>query len=146
MRRLNLGCGNQSRKDFINIDDRPLPGVDIVRNLLRGLPFDDGSVDEIYSENFLEHLPQTECIWMMNEMHRVMRSGGLMTHLIPLAGSVNFWQDPTHLAHWHPETFTYFQKDHRRNLYYGGDIKPWVVETPIEINVNSVMFVRMTKP
>ena len=146
MRRLNIGCGSQHRDGFINIDGRPLIGVDIVRDVLRGLPFDDDSVDEIYSENFLEHLPQGECIWMMNEMHRIMKPGGMAKHVVPIAGSTNFFQDPTHTAHWVQETFTYFTMGHIRNLYYGDEIMPWrdvMIDGP---NDNGVIFVTMVKP
>lgn len=146
MRRLNLGCGSTPKEGFINIDSRALPGVDLVRDVLRGLPFDDNSVDSIYSENFLEHLPQSECIWMMNEMHRVLKPGGEAIHVVPLAGSTNFFQDPTHTAHWVQETFTYFTLGHARNLYYGGAIAPWRDVGIVGPNVNSVITVRMCKP
>ena len=144
--KLNLGAGSTLRLGFMNIDIRPLPGVDIVRDVLRGIPFSNESVDEVYSENFLEHIPQTECIWIMNEIHRVLCPGGTARHLVPLAGSTNFFQDPTHLSHWVPETLTYFQLDHRRNLYYGGDIRPWMLESYELLEPNKVMDFTLRKP
>lgn len=123
--RLNLGCGTTPRQGWVNIDCRALPGVDVVRDVLRGLPFSDDSVDEIESDNFLEHIPATETIWIMNEMHRVLRSGGTAKHTVPVAGSVLDFQDPTHLSHWNESTFSYFAVNHHRNKYYGGEIKPW---------------------
>jgi predicted SAM-dependent methyltransferase len=143
--RLNLGCGSSPLPGFINLDNREIPGVDIVRDVLRGLPFSDSSVGFIQSDNFLEHLPQTEVIWVMNEMWRVLINGGEMVHSFPEAGTVNYWQDPTHLSHWHRETLTYFQKDHRRNKYYGGEIKPWVIEDVDGPNVNGVLTVKFRK-
>jgi hypothetical protein len=83
---------------------------------------------------------------MVNEMWRVMKPGGQAKHVVPIAGSTNFFQDPTHTAHWVQETFTYFTLGHARNLYYNGDIKPWtgiVIDGP---NVNGVIFVTMVKP
>jgi ubiquinone/menaquinone biosynthesis C-methylase UbiE len=130
----------------VNIDSRPLPGVDVVRDILRGLPFSDETVDEVYSENFLEHIPQTEVIWVMNEIWRVMKPGGTMHHLIPEAGTTLFFQDPTHTAHWCFETFTYFQQGHRRNEYYGGAIKPWIIESLTRTDPNKLIDVVMRKP
>lgn len=141
--RLNLGCGDKPRAGWINIDNRPLPGVNIVRDILRGLPFADNSVVEIFSDNFLEHLPQTEAIWAMNEMHRVLVDGGLAVHIVPSAGSVIQMQDPTHLSQWHKETFTYFEWSHARNAYYGNTIKPWSIK--ITTSENGVMGVEMIK-
>lgn len=143
--KLHLGCGNSPKPAWINIDSRPLPGVDIVRDVLRGIPFAADSIDEIYSENFLEHVPQTECIWIMNEMWRVLKPGGISHHLIPEAGSINFYQDPTHLSHWHRETLTYFTLGHGRNKYYGGDIKPWLVTWTLT-EPNKLLDVTFKKP
>ena len=146
MIKLYLGCGHSRKEGYLGVDVRSLSEVDIVRDILRGLPFSDGVVEAIYSENFLEHLPQAECIWCMNEMHRVLRSGGEAQHLVPVAGSTNFWQDPTHLSHWVPETFTYFQLGHPRNAYYGGSILPWQVESVEILEPNKVMDVWLRKP
>jgi predicted SAM-dependent methyltransferase len=55
--KLNLGCGHLPLKDYVNIDRRELPGVDIVTDV-GDLPFDDGSVAEIFSAHLLEHFPQ----------------------------------------------------------------------------------------
>src|SRR3989304_7875525 len=145
MIKLYLGCGHSRKEGYLGVDVRSLSEVDIVRDILRGLPFSDGVVEAIYSENFLEHLPQAECIRCMNEMHRVLRSGGEAQHLVPVAGSTNFWQDPTHLSHWVPETFTYFQLGHPRNPYYGGLILPWEVNSVVILEPNKVMDVWLRK-
>lgn len=123
--KLHLGSGTNPKKDWINLDSRDLPEVDVVRDVLRGLPFDDDKFDYIFSENFMEHIPQDEVIWLMNEMWRVCKVGGEMQHYIPLAGTESFFQDPTHLSHWVPETISYFVKGHHHNKYYGGLVKPW---------------------
>jgi len=144
--KLHLGSGTNPKKGWINLDGRDLPEVDVVRDVLRGLPFDDDKIDYIYSENFLEHMPQDEVIWIMNEMWRVMKVGGEMQHLIPMAGTENFYQDPTHLSHWIPETISYFIKDHHNNKYYGGAIKPWeMVKLELGVNNKQLMNVVLKK-
>lgn len=57
--RLNVGCGHKPDPDRINIDARELPGVDIVC-AAQNLPFDEGSVHEIYAAHLLEHFPHEQ--------------------------------------------------------------------------------------
>jgi SAM-dependent methyltransferase len=57
--RLNLGCGHLALPDYVNVDFRPLDGVDVVADV-RDLPFEDGSVAEVFSAHLLEHFPQEE--------------------------------------------------------------------------------------
>lgn len=123
--KLHLGCGNLIKEGWINLDSRNLPGVDVVRDVLRGLPFDDEKFDFVYSNNFLEHIPQADVIWFMNEMWRVTKFGGQMQHIIPKAGTGSDFQDPTHLSHWNPATIQYFTKGDFLNDYYGGAVKGW---------------------
>jgi hypothetical protein len=54
--RLNIGCGHIPLEGYVNIDMRSLPGVDAVAEAT-DLPFDHGSVAEIYSSHLLEHFP-----------------------------------------------------------------------------------------
>lgn len=125
MKRLNLGCGTQHKEGYINIDKRPEVKPDIVRDILRGLPFSDDSVDEVYSQDFLEHIPQAEVVWVMNEIWRVLKRGSVAQHIVALAGTANEHQDPTHLSSWNEETFTYFLAGHKHNTYYGSLIQSW---------------------
>lgn len=57
--RLNLGCGHLPMADYVNVDMRELPGVDVVAPIDQ-LPFDDGTVTEIHSAHVLEHFPQED--------------------------------------------------------------------------------------
>jgi hypothetical protein len=54
--RLNLGCGHIPLDDYLNIDMRVLPSVDIVSEA-ENLPFEKGEVNEIFSSHLLEHFP-----------------------------------------------------------------------------------------
>ena len=84
MVRLNLGCGEKVRADFVNIDCRKLPGVDVVLDLEReNLPYDNGSVDEIFLEDFLEHLSGTRQRPFLMEIRRVLKLGGKVFIKLP---------------------------------------------------------------
>jgi hypothetical protein len=57
--RLNLGCGHIPLDDFLNVDMRDLPGVDVVAQV-GDLPFEPDTIHEIHSAHMLEHFPQEE--------------------------------------------------------------------------------------
>jgi predicted SAM-dependent methyltransferase len=57
--RLNLDCGANVLGDYLNIDQRELPGVDLLADI-RNLPFEADSVAEIYSAHTIEHFTETE--------------------------------------------------------------------------------------
>jgi SAM-dependent methyltransferase len=57
--RLNLGSGHIPREGFMNVDARDLDGVDLVADV-RKLPFEPGTVEEIYSSHLVEHFPVEE--------------------------------------------------------------------------------------
>ncbi len=119
--KLNLGSGKDIRGEgWVNLDMRDLPGVDYVRDILRGLPFSDETFDFIYSSNVLEHIPQTEVIWVMNELWRVTKFGGTMHHIVPRAGSEAYYMNPTHTANWTQNTVYFFVEGHAMNTYYEG--------------------------
>lgn len=108
MRRLDLGCGSNKKDDYIGIDVHRYPDVDVVRDVdSHGLPFDDSSVDEIRASHFLEHC--RNLIFVMNEMHRVLKPGGRLTAVVPIveAGTGAF-RDPTHVRYFNKDSFLYF--------------------------------------
>lgn len=57
--RVNLGCGHLPLEGYANVDMRDLPGVDVVAGLDQ-LPFDPGSLGEIFSAHVLEHFTTDE--------------------------------------------------------------------------------------
>lgn len=59
---VDIDCGRQRREGVIGIDQFPLPTVDIVADLEKGLPFlKDGSVDVVYADSFLDTSIITNC-------------------------------------------------------------------------------------
>lgn len=69
--KLDLGCGPTKRPGFIGIDKYDF-GQAIIRDIEKGLPFSDDTVDEIYSSHFIEHI--TDWIFVFNEMWRVCKN------------------------------------------------------------------------
>jgi hypothetical protein len=116
--RLNLGCSDDRRAGYVNVDIAP--PTDLLTDLRHTWPWHDGSIDEIYAKDVLEHIDNTEFrgnrgkIWVMNEAHRVLRSGGILEFLVPIVlmkdGRVNpgAFTDPTHVSFWTPDDKYYF--------------------------------------
>lgn len=106
--KINLGCGKKKKEGFINVDI--ISDADMYVDLESGcLPFDDDSVDEIEADQVFEHI--RNFIPLMNEIHRVLKPGGRLRANMPLAGTVQAFQDPTHVRFFVPETFAYWAKD-----------------------------------
>lgn len=78
---LNIGCGDRKLAGFVNID--VMPGADLRHDVTRGIPYSDSSVDLIFSEHFLEHLPQRDGLRFLRECRRVLRPGGVVRVAMP---------------------------------------------------------------
>lgn len=81
--RLNLGCGHIPLEGFVNVDGRPLDGVDVVADV-RDLPVDEGQVDEIFSAHLLEHFPLEELTRaLLPYWFGLLRPGGRFAAVVP---------------------------------------------------------------
>lgn len=79
--RLHLGCGARKLPGWINIDY--VYGADVILDLRRPIPLHDGTVDLIYSEDFLEHLNFQSGRALLAECARLLRSGGRLRLATP---------------------------------------------------------------
>jgi SAM-dependent methyltransferase len=68
---------------FINVDIKAIPGVNIVADITRSLPFRSDSVDEIASCGTLEHFTRSELEAILREFLRVIKKGGLLKIGVP---------------------------------------------------------------
>ena len=80
--KLNLGCGLDRKEGYKGVDIRPLPTVDFVADV-RALPFDDASVEEIFSQDIIEHLPSKDIEPTLREWQRVLIPGGILEMRTP---------------------------------------------------------------
>lgn len=98
LRRLHLGCGKDIKGGWINIDIQDF-GQEIVRDITRGLPFDDNSVDEIYTCHFLEHLNGDDLLFVLSEIHRVLKPGREVFIRVPHSSEPEAFY-PQHKSYW----------------------------------------------
>lgn len=89
--RLNLGCGDDRRAGYTNVDYRT-DVADVEADAANLSRWADGSVDEILAADLLEHFPRVRIPDVLDEWARVLHSGGTLTVKVPnmeaLAGAL----------------------------------------------------------
>lgn len=121
--KIYLGAGSDRKPGFVHLDAYPFPGIDVVCDVSKGLPFPDNSADYIFSQDFLEHTDPMGKVALMNEIWRVLKPNGFMDHIVPLAGSTNDFGSPSHISHWHPQQFEHWDVDsyrYNKDRFYEG--------------------------
>lgn len=73
--KLDIGCGKHKKEGFIGIDIDKDSQADIIASAL-DLPFDDNSVDEIYSSHLVEHFSPAQAKKFFAEIYRVLKKDG----------------------------------------------------------------------
>lgn len=81
---LHIGCGEINAAGFINIDARRQPHVHIVTtNLFKLEMIPSNTVDLIYMSHVLEHVGHRDVVTTLREMHRILKSGGILRISVP---------------------------------------------------------------
>lgn len=79
--RLDIGSGNHVREGWIGIDLNP--SATIEWDLSWGIPFPDGSIDEIHSEHCFEHFDRRSLDVLLRECFRVLKDSGTISFSVP---------------------------------------------------------------
>lgn len=130
MIKIDLGCGAKKQPGFIGIDNRQLPGVDIVQDVTQfpwPLPSDCASL--VMASHLVEHITRENGTFLkfMDEVWRVLKTGGQFMFAMPYAGSSGYYQDPTHVNPCIEATWAYFDPLAPGRLYYLYFPKPWKI-------------------
>lgn len=106
MKKLNIGCGVDTKQGWINLDSIHIPGVDVVHDIEKlPLPFGDSEFDEILAQDVLEHV---DYIPVLKDLHRILKKGGLLRVRTPHFTSKNNFIDPTHRRMFSVNTWDFF--------------------------------------
>ena len=103
-KKLNLGCGFSRMPPvdgWVNIDIDVRFNPDIVRDLSRGLPFENGTCDKVLASHIIEHFVPADVIFLIQECQRVLVPGGILMITVPLGVA----PDLTHESFFHEFTF-----------------------------------------
>jgi len=107
MTKLNLGSGDDIKKDYVNLDYMKLAGVDVVHDINKfPWPFKDNSFEEVYTSHVLEHVD--DLIKTMKEIHRISKDKAKIIIRVPHFSCGVSYRDPTHKRFFSYFTFEYF--------------------------------------
>lgn len=87
---LNVGCGDNLYENFVNIDCHGKRSLISFKSdkifrwdLRKKLPFDDNTFKGVYSEHCLEHLNPNDSFFLISELCRVLKPGGIARIIVP---------------------------------------------------------------
>lgn len=107
--RVNIDAGLATIPDFINIDasGKGELTLDVGKEKL---PFDDDSVDLIFSYHALEHV--SDYLFAISEIHRVLKHGGRLLVGLPYVSLTEYHLiNPYHLHNFNEYSFDFFDAD-----------------------------------
>ena len=83
--KLNLGCGKDIRKGYINIDIYQHPGVklDYICDVSKKIPLKNKSIEYVYIAHNLEHYNWLDAENVLREVKRVLKPKGKVRILVP---------------------------------------------------------------
>jgi predicted SAM-dependent methyltransferase len=115
-RTLDIGCGWRKQPGSIGMDRIALPTVDVLHDFDDiPFPFEDDAFNEIHLVHVVEHAE--DVIELMEEVHRIARSGARVRVVTPHYTDSMSWQDPTHRWHLNSYSFRYFEPRYQSNYY-----------------------------
>lgn len=108
--KLNLGCGRDIRKGYLNLDFLKGEGVDVVHDLNKfPYPFDSDSFDEIILNHVFEHLDYPFLV--LKELYRITKNKGVIKITVPHFRSTNAWAALSHKRAFSSGSFREFDID-----------------------------------
>jgi ubiquinone/menaquinone biosynthesis C-methylase UbiE len=113
--KLNLGCGRDIRPGYLNLDLAKIPGLDVVADLEKPLPFADDSFDEVFTSHVLEHV--SDLFALLGELRRICRPGATIRIYVPHLSFFGAYTDPTHKRFFGYFSFDYFTEGGVYNFY-----------------------------
>lgn len=81
--RLEIGCGDKPLKNYIGLDIRNLPQVDIVDDATKLDKIDDNSCEEIKSVQVLEHFSHTQTLNILKLWYSKLKIDGFLHIEVP---------------------------------------------------------------
>lgn len=108
---LDLGSGINpyvGDGDIVHMDKFPFKGVNIVRDVLRGIPTHHDFFDKVVAHNFLEHFAGEDFVFVMNEIWRVLKPGGVLEVCGPYWSGKFAFIDPDHKRCFHENSFDFW--------------------------------------
>ena len=128
---LDVGCGNKKREGAVGIDSNPATQADVVHNLdVFPYPLNTSEFDEIYVTHCIEHLD--DVVKVMEELHRIGKSGCRVTIDAPYFSGQDAFSDPTHKHFFTSRSMDYFTGDFPEFSFYSAKARFKKISTHID--------------
>jgi len=116
---LNLGCGNDIKKGYVNIDRyNNTNGVDVNADVMV-LPFKDDSINEVFISHTVEHFSKDDVLRLFKEFNRVLRPNGWLDVRVPdFDVCVQKWTESE--DKWGALDHIFGGQTHEGNFHYSG--------------------------
>ena len=112
--KFNMGCGQNPRDGYVNVDASPAASADEVWDLeVTPWPWADNCAEEILFLHSLEHMGGDPKVFLaiMTELYRVMQPGAVAVIHVPHPRHDHFIGDPTHVRPITPPTLRLFDRE-----------------------------------
>lgn len=76
LKKLQIGAQSNSIDGWLNVDLLPKTDEVVYMDATKTFPFEDQSIDYIFTEHMIEHVSFSEADYMISECARVLKSGG----------------------------------------------------------------------
>jgi len=144
--RLNLGCGNDYKVGFWNVDCGDCKKDQHV-NLNKPLSLPSNHFEYVYACQVMEHITKEKFFDIFKELHRILKPDGILDIRVPKAGSDNFWTDPTHTMPFTYRTMDFLieGKPLRENgKIYGADYS-FIEDETVKEDGNETLYFKLRK-
>ena len=126
MVKLHLGCGENYKEGFINVDDYEEVKADVYHNLNKfPYPFEENSIDYILIEQTFEHLD--EPIKVLEEFYRICKDKAIVEIKVP---HISFFF-AYHITHKHQFSRNYFN-------IFEGEVNPHCTSARFKLISNNI--------
>ena len=118
LRKIDLGGSLDPRSGYETLNHRD---ADIIADLNKPWPFEDGEVGVIHSSHTINKIADKQ--FVMSEIHRVLADGAWAFIEVPSTDGRGAFQDPTHVSYWNENSFLYYTRSAQARYIYNTQIK-----------------------
>ena len=114
--KLNLGCGKDIKKGYVNVDRVKMPNVDYVCDFNKEpLPFKNNTFEEVYCNRVIElldELPKT-----FEEIHRICKKSAKVKVIVPYYNCKGSYNDPLQKHFFNSDSLNFLTAGYETSYY-----------------------------
>ena len=80
---IDIGAGKNQHDHLFSIDYSWVPGLDMVHDVTKGLPFQSETIGGIFTEHCMEHIEFAQFVGIAKEFHRVLMPNRIARIVVP---------------------------------------------------------------